>query len=308
MNLILKIKRAVVVLKTIHFNKKGAFRCIFYLIMQPLEAINSLLLQTQTKLSMKKSILFLLLLIGGSFSLFAQTTTTSDLKPAEGTWGFTGGVTGFSNVSLTGSNTGTLGFRYILANGLVARVSAILSTGHSKVDSTGHTFGNGNSNSGIEFTDTRNTPSTVGISLGISKSWAGTDRLDPYVGADIRISNAGGGKTISRQQVNNADSAVSWSGTPHNGDYVQVTNKSASGISIGIVPCVGFNYFVAKHFAFGAEFGWGFFFTHLSGGSSVSESSVNGTVNTVTTDYTAKNNSNGFGTTGVATVSFTVFY
>ncbi len=236
---------------------------------------------------MKKTILTLTLLALGVSTIFAQ------YKPEEGKYGITFGITGLQTVNLTPLNSGTVGFLYSMPNNIWARVNINVSSGSNTNESTLHGFKTTVKNSGMNF----------GLSLGAQKNFEGTDRLIPYFGADLSIGNVGGGKTINRSEVVNADS-TDIPGVK-NGDYNQTTTKNAKGISFGLTPVVGFHYFFVQNFAVGGEFGWGFYMSSSKGG----EKTVEGTgISTTTTKTDNKISSSGFGTSGNGRISVTLFF
>lgn len=239
---------------------------------------------------MKKTLLTLALLTLGASTLFAQ------YKPEEGTYGITFGITGLQTVNLEPLSSGTVGFRYVMANNLWARVNLNVTSLATKSENTTGGILTTNKTNGMNYA----------LSIGAQKNFEGTDRLNPYFGIDLSIGNSGGGKTVNRSEVVNADSTQ----TPGdaNGDFYQTTTKNSKGMSIGLTPVVGFQYFFAQNFAVGGEFGWGFFMNSVKGGETTVESKVgSNTTNTTTTNNT-KSSSSGLGTSGSGRITVTVFF
>ncbi len=236
---------------------------------------------------MKKTLLTLSLLTLCVSTLFAQ------YKPEEGNYGITFGITGLQTVNLQPLSSGTVGFRYALANNLWARINLNLTSGSTNSENT----------QGGILTSTKTNGMNYSLSIGAQKNFTGTDRLNPYFGIDLSIGNSGGGKIVNRSEVVNADST--FDANDKNGDFMQTTVKNSKGMSIGLTPVVGFQYFFAQNFAVGGEFGWGFFRSSSKGG----ETTVEGTgITTTTTKNDSKSSSGGLGTSGSGTITVTVFF
>jgi hypothetical protein len=235
---------------------------------------------------MKKITLLSVLLISTIFIASAQ------FKPEAGNFGLTGSIDGLQNIKL--AQQGTLGFRYFLENDLVFRLGANLGTSNSNEVTK---------EDGIESTLTIKQTVARNINLGIAKRFTGTDRLDPYIGIDLIIGSSGGGSTLSRTEVFDADST--FDPNDKTGDYYQSEVKTPNGFTIGIRPLVGFNYFIAPKLAIGAEFAWGFS-TTTTKGSETNEEGTGITSSTVTID--SKDKSSGFGTTGATSITFTFIF
>lgn len=236
---------------------------------------------------MKKTLFTLTLLTLAVSSLFAQ------YKPEEGTYGITFGITGLNTVALTPLSSGTVGFRYAMANNIWARVNLNLTS----------TSANNENTVGGVLNSTKTTGMNYALSIGAQKNFGGTDRLNPYLGLDLSIGNVGGGKTVTRSEVVNADSTLITDDA--NGDFYQITSKNASGLSIGLTPVVGFQYFFAKNFAVGGEFGWGFSTSSTKGGETTTEGTG---ITTTTVKNESKSSSGGFGTSGSGNITITVFF
>jgi uncharacterized membrane protein (DUF441 family) len=244
----------------------------------------------QTILLMKKTLLTLTMLTLGVSTLFAQ------FKPEEGNYGITFGINGLQTVTLEPLSSGTVGFRYVMANNLWARVNLNVTSLNTKLENTQGGYLTNNKTSGTNFA----------LSVGAQKNFEGTDRLNPYFGIDLSIGNSGGGKTVNRTEVVNADSTLMPGDA--NGDFTEITTKNPKGMAIGLTPVVGFQYFFAQNFAVGAEFGWGFFMNSTKGGETTIETKSGSNTTTNTSTNNSKSSSSGFGTSGSGRITVSVFF
>lgn len=84
---------------------------------------------------------------------------------------------------------------------------------------------------------------------GIMYSFKGTDRFEPYVGAEVVL---GFDKNRSKANVE-VETTV-----PENKDYETKNRNSDSGVYFGANGFTGFNFFLCKDLFVGAELGFGF--------------------------------------------------
>lgn len=237
---------------------------------------------------MKKVSLLVLVLFAGTMSLFAQN------KPETG-FGFVFGVSGLQDIGVTSFNNGTLGFRYRMANGMTGRINANLTMSNVSNESESGGWLTTNTTKGTNF----------GIALGVDKNFEGTDNLDPYIGADLTVGTIGGGTTTNRSEVTNVDSA----GTFYTlGDFMETTTTNPKGISFGLIPHVGFQYFFVPNFAFGAEFGWGLNIASTKGGETTTETKFGTTTTNTTSQLNAVNKNTSVGTHGTGSVFVSVYF
>ncbi|WP_048921779.1 outer membrane beta-barrel protein [Rufibacter radiotolerans] len=162
-----------------------------------------------------------------SLSFAASAQDSGAIKPAAGE------VTGEVQLSLSSGNTVGLSLnqlrgRYFLAPDMAVRASFSLSLNTEDYDD------NFNRSS-----------SYVSIAPGIEKHFAGTDRLSPYVGAELSISKFSAHEESSFEEIEGA-----WS----NGNGI--ANRNYFGLGLGAVA--GADYYFAKHVYLGVEFGLGF--------------------------------------------------
>ena len=222
---------------------------------------------------MKKTIL--------SICLLATTTFAFAQKPATGDHSFTFGVSGISTIGVSTPNfTSSLLFKHYLSDNMAARVGINFSSTSAKT-----------ADHGDSLTSTVKT-SGWGLNLGAQHSFMGTDRLDPYIGADLQIGSEGG-KTEAHDSYTSP------------GTVTDMKTEGGSTFSFGIVPCVGFTYYFTDWFGFGAEFGWGI--SMSSTGESTSTTTVaSGGTTTVTTSKSGTSKANEIGTSGSGMVTVTI--
>ena len=106
------------------------------------------------------------------------------------------------------------------------------------------------------------------IAPGIEKHFAGTERLSPYVGAELRV--AGKSSSSVSEFVSGADDKIGTL-TVKNGavdDKGVFTGNKGGFISFGLNLVAGADYYFAKRIYLGGEFGYGFGFTSFSDATS----------------------------------------
>jgi hypothetical protein len=164
------------------------------------------------------------------FSASAQEVTTTGI--AGGIKPTTGEITGEVQLSLTdGSTVGLnqLRGRYFMNPSTALRASFTL-------------------NSYTDTNDDKIRKSTyVAIAPGIEKHFAGTERLSPYVGAELRLS-----KQFVSFESDEVEIEGAWDGSGNQ----FVNNRNYFGLGLGLVA--GADYYFAKHVYLGVEFGYGF--------------------------------------------------
>lgn len=138
-----------------------------------------------------------------------------------------------------------LNARYFLKDDMALRLGLNLNTSSTSQDYTENADGTGGT--GTE----ESSSSGFGLSVGIQKHFAGTERLSPYVGADISF--------------NSGSSSADWTnfdGTGFNNGYnVKVDGASTSTFGIGVNA--GADYYFVNHIYLGIEVGLGFSSTSL---------------------------------------------
>jgi len=96
----------------------------------------------------------------------------------------------------------------------------------------------------------RNSTLEIGIRPGIEKHFAGTDRLSPYIGAELDFA-----KKFSTKKVDNQYNGKL--GDESGSILVTKTTGEKGYMRIGVNAVAGFDYFFAKKLYIGAEFGFG---------------------------------------------------
>ncbi len=137
---------------------------------------------------------------------------------------FEGGI--LSNNSPVSLNNGMLKGRYFLSNELALR---------------GALYTQNRSTTEYPSTDitTKSYIKSLALSVGIEKHFAGTDRLSPYVGADLGISSSGTGE----KTINAAD----------NSKNTETKGRGSFGINGNLF--FGADYYIARHLYLGVEAG-----------------------------------------------------
>jgi hypothetical protein len=92
-----------------------------------------------------------------------------------------------------------------------------------------------------ELKDTESSFS-IAIAPGIEKHMAGTERLSPYVGAEVSI-----GITTTNDKMET-----------QNGDDIITTETSGGELNLGLNGLAGFDYYIAENLFLGVEIGFGF--------------------------------------------------
>lgn len=174
----------------------------------------------------KKMITAAALCLTFGFAASAQGVS-SDVKPAAGE------VTGEVQLNLTSGSTVGLGLnqlrgRYFLSPDMAVRTSLTLDVQTESGDD-----------------DFSRSATLIVLSPGIEKHFAGTDRLSPYVGAEI---------TFAKQFASQEDEDVEIEGAWFNGGS-SFSNRNYFGFGLGAVA--GADYYFAKHVYLGVEFGFG---------------------------------------------------
>ncbi|WP_207434117.1 outer membrane beta-barrel protein [Sabulibacter ruber] len=162
-----------------------------------------------------------------SLAFGASAQDGGGIKPAAGE------VTGEVQLNLTGTNTVGLGLnqlrgRYFLAPNTAIRASFILDVQNDTEDD-----------------DFSRTSTLFVLAPGIEKHFAGTERLSPYVGAELSFT-----KFSANEEGDNYEIDGAWSNGGNN-----ITNRNYFGFGLGAVA--GADYYFARHVYLGVEFGFG---------------------------------------------------
>jgi hypothetical protein len=192
---------------------------------------------------MKTICLFIVALMCLHFTANAQ-------YPAVGSKSFTFGITGLANIGIfPASRAGTLLFRKQATEKMAYRFSGSLRLGLWKNETPQPTNGLINSNT--------NNSLNVNLGFGIQRKINvsaddATSRLVPYYGIDLSLGTAFyNSESISNEVV---DETLTPDPNDKNGDMKKSTFKSSSPFQVGLSPFIGFQYFLLKNVAIGAEF------------------------------------------------------
>lgn len=178
---------------------------------------------------MKKSILTLALLAA------AAVAHAQDFKPVEGSKNLE-----FQFAPLGGSPIGISGLRYRQFMNPTTAIRANVFLGFMSKSTTTQ---DADSDAGDKELKDKESSFEFNLRPGIEKHFEGTDRLSPYVGAELDINF----KTTSKTEQDQVDNSV-----------VDTKTTNAGGaIRFGLNGVAGFDYYFAKHLYFGAELGIG---------------------------------------------------
>lgn len=154
-------------------------------------------------------------------------------------FGLSGGLNNADFV-LNEGNAGLLRGRYFFKDDLAVRLGFSLGFDHSKQN----IYNLLETEKGTSVTNT----SSFLINAGIEKHFKGTNRLSPYVGADLLFGISG-----NHVENTNTDGNV----------YVNnmsMETKGPGAVSFGLRALVGADYYFTKHVYLGAEAGLGFLY------------------------------------------------
>lgn len=187
-----------------------------------------------------------------SASMFAQKATKDNPFSLEGQLSY--------NTSSLSFNAPSLRMRYFLADDMAARVS--LSLQNSSTKDYYYELAN---NAGGVGTEINKTSMTM-ISLGAEKHFAGTDKLSPYIGADLVY---GMGSSSAKWDK--------YDGNSYNANVTRTIKNPNSMLGLNLVA--GTDYYFAENFYLGLELGLGFSSTTEKAGEDVT--TVSGTSTTI---------------------------
>lgn len=190
---------------------------------------------------MKKVLLFL------GMAVFGVAAQAQDFKPVAGDvtteFGLSGGISK-TDFNLNEGGAALLRFRYFQTESIAFRAGFNLSSLNDKSNFYGA--------AGSADADKKGTLTKSGteflFNLGVEKHFAGTDRLSPYVGADILFGT--GSQKVKHENVNNGANAFQ-------NDFNK-EDKGPGYVSVGLRAVVGADYYIAKRLYLGVEAGFGF--------------------------------------------------
>lgn len=242
-------------------------------------------IDTLKSLSMKllniKSIIVVALIFYSTFSVVAQNekeTKFKDLMPKEGDFGVSLIITGLiDNINLESFSNdygqNILFAKYYLKDDLALRTGFGLSINRFKreqADSSGLNL--------IER-DSLISSARMNVSIGIEKHLSTSNRLDPYIFAQIDLTFIG--KTTTESETRN----ISQVGT----SSVVREIREDGGIAFGFQAGGGFNYFIAPRFSVGTELALRLL--AVSQGGTTSDNTTNTSINgNITTNFMSSEN------------------
>ncbi len=186
---------------------------------------------------MKKTLLVAAFALAGSFA-YAQKPTAGN-KTAEVNLNF---QTGSSAISY--DLPAELRLRYFLSDNAAVRIRFGMASGTEK-----SSVSNGTNSADI----TTKTGFGLTLTPGYEMHFEGTDKLSPYVGAQLGIA-LGGKQSV---EVTNASVAAPTQGNITVGDSYSSTAGSAFGLSLGFM--MGADYYITDGVYLGGEFGLNLF-------------------------------------------------
>lgn len=210
------------------------------------------------------------LLLSLSVAFLGLAAQAQDFKPVKGDitteFGLTGGINN-TNFQLN-DGAGLLRFRYFQKENLAFRLGFNVGTQKE----TNKAYGTaGTPNADKEGSSTRNETQFL-VNLGVEKHFTGTERLSPYVGADLLI-----GASSKKTSFENATGSVA---SPVYTDGTSSEVKGPGTTIFGLRGVIGADYYIAKRLYLGAEAGFGF--AYAKDGKTTTTTTTAGNTNTVT--------------------------
>ena len=186
---------------------------------------------------MKKKVLLIAAIAAGV--LTTSTANAQDYKPAGGEKNI---EVNFTPLGATPISINNLRLRYFSSSDMAFRVGFSVSSS-STTSVTQVTVTNPND------TELESKTSTFGLQInpGIEKHFEGTDRLSPYVGAEI---NFGLVSTTTTNEQLNATNAIVENETKN--------QAGTDGTTVGLNLLIGTDWYFSKHIYMGTEVGFGF--------------------------------------------------
>lgn len=237
---------------------------------------------------MKKIVLSASILVLAVSASFAQ-----EVKPKKGDIVFgTALQSPFASGSPFSLVNGGLNVRYFAAEGLALRTNLNFTRNANRTNGRDSVF---LMSGGKELVEgfSKKTNSMFDLRLGAEKHFSGTEKLDPYAGADLIL-----GFGSNREKEENFDGSTVMK------DYSKKSKQPVLAFGLGLV--VGADYYVLPKLYLGTEFGWSFVYNRV-GQKTTTTTSKNGNSTTTTETITAgsSNSKAGAGmTTGAFRIGF----
>ncbi|WP_069660923.1 hypothetical protein [Arcticibacter eurypsychrophilus] len=203
---------------------------------------------------MKKPILILavVLFYMASYAQSSKSDSIIFFKPQAGNLTTELNINPFNGAVNLNNSLNQIKFRYFISAGVALRLGFNISKEDS-IYNISQPYGTTS-----YFYKNNKKSTTMGINLGLEKHFAGTRRLSPYVGAEVSLTNGSASQEIndngSTTDVKNGWYEMYYTGTSTN--YVAQIQPKAY-VRYGVNLITGFDYYIARHFFFGYEFGFG---------------------------------------------------
>lgn len=193
---------------------------------------------------MKKTFLALALSILAIIPAFSQDT----LKISQGMFSTELNINPFIGQLSFNNAINQIKLRYFTTDLSALRVAFTYSTLNHNLEEN-NPYGTNSFN----FKDIRKS-TVVGLNLGYEKHFKGTKRLSPYIGAEVALSDKSSSQTSS---YNNTETKIkgAWITNP---PYEAANYAERAYFSYGLNLISGFDFYIAQHFYFGYELGFGF--------------------------------------------------
>lgn len=203
---------------------------------------------------MKKKVLLVAVIAAGIFT--TNELNAQDFKPSGGEKNIEVNFTPLGNAPISISN---LRFRYFASSDMAYRLGFSVSSSSE----TGITLAG--TDNDVELED-KDSEFAVTLNPGIEKHFEGTDRLSPYVGAELNFTMINEKQT---QEVLNDD-----------GDGVGGENETTDGSTLfGLNLVLGADWYFSEHIYMGTEVGFGFASTSYKDTEATSGSTTTTTPN-----------------------------
>ena len=193
---------------------------------------------------MKKIYLTLALCILAIIPVFSQDT----LKISQGMFSTELNINPFIGQLSFNNAIKQIKFRYFTTDQSALRIAFTINTLNKKLEDK-NPYGTNSFN----FKDIRKS-TEVGLNLGYEKHFNGTKRLSPYIGAEVALSNKSSSQTSSQ---NNVETKVKGAWLT-NSNFEGTNYAERAYFSYGLNLISGFDFYIARHFYFGYELGFGF--------------------------------------------------
>lgn len=184
---------------------------------------------------MKKRVLLIAAIAAGVFT--TSSLKAQDFKPAGGEKNIEVNFAPFDNVNNNPISINNLKFRYFMDSKTALRIGfSVSSSSTTNIQLLGP-----------NQIEVEGTNSSFGFSInpGIEKHFEGTDRLSPYVGAELNFASISSSST--QEALNGAEDAIAGESETTNGS-----------MTLGLNLLIGADWYFSKHIYLGTEIGFGF--------------------------------------------------